>query len=105
MRRPVVPDSASRAGGDVSDEKFAKKFPLVLEHLTHAEWEDGGARETSTLTIFVEEGLVKIGLNDRDAQRTLYRSADTLEGAIAAVEKALAGPGADWRPWKGRRRK
>jgi len=79
--------------------------PTVCEWLTASHYDDGELRETSTLGLFVDCGVLKLCLNDRDQFRTLYVTSDSLEGALLALEAALRGSTPDWRPWKGKRPK
>jgi len=101
------PESVATQKGQflARDEKFPKKMPCLWEYLSTTTWEDGGDRQTSTVTVFVEEGAFKAALNDRDQQRSLYATAETLEGAFLALEKALSGGTADWRAWHVRGKK
>jgi hypothetical protein len=91
-------------GGDthvLPDDPFLTgTFPVLWEYLTTARFEDGSHRETSTLLVMVEQGRVKACLNDRDAGRSLWASADGLETALRHLEAALGDEGADWRYYK-----
>lgn len=78
----------------------------VVEHLRDSSWEDGSTRERSTLTVFVEDGKVKVCLNDRNSNSSLFRAADTLLEALQSLNEALAPTGhADWRAWNFKKRK
>lgn len=71
--------------------------PAVLEYLTAASYPDGSPRERSTLSFFVEDGVVKACLSDRDQVRTLWRSGASVEDAVMALESSLVEGTADWR--------
>jgi len=71
--------------------------PAIWEYLVSERWEDGTARRTSTMTIFVEEGRVKLCLNDRQGQRSLWVSGATLLDALDALEGHLEQGTGDWR--------
>lgn len=104
MRRPdEVPSTQPR--GKWPDEGWAKKYPLLCEHIGDDSWEDGTPREASTLGVKGEDGRVVVSLNDREAKRSLYRSGESVQEALLALEKALGGTGADWRSWNGGRGK
>lgn len=84
--------------------------PAVAEYLTATNYPDGSPRERSVLSVFIEDGRVKVCLNDRDAARTLWRSADGIEDAVALLDLAIVDGTADWRraaggrpPAKGRK--
>lgn len=81
-------------------------FPALGEFLTETKYPDGKSRETSTITVFVQDGMVKVCLNDRDQGRVLFRAGEDVVTALQALEDALTGDDADWRAaaGKGRRR-
>lgn len=71
--------------------------PAVVEYLTATAYPDGSQRERSTISLFLEDGVVKACLSDRDQARTLWRSGASVEDALMAVESAVADGTADWR--------
>lgn len=79
--------------------------PAIVEYLSSERYPDGSARERSVLSVFIEDGRVKACLNDRDAGRTLWRSADGIEDCLILLETAIVDGTADWRKaagsWKG----
>jgi hypothetical protein len=89
------PASGTPAAVDLGAER---KFPAIITLLTATVGDDGKARKTSTLTIVCEDGLFKGGIRDREAQASLWRSSKTLDGLLKALEDALVGGEADWRP-------
>jgi len=104
MKRPDA-SSEPAAPGEMPDAKFREKFPLLSAHMADDRWDDGKDREVSTLVFKVEDGLIVGALNDREARASLYRTAETMEGASKALEKALGDGKADWRPWGGKKKK
>jgi len=79
-------------GGDA-----ARDFPSVWEWLSSEQYDDGSARQTATLLVFVEEGRVKLCLNDRDGHRKAWVSgSDPLE-AFLSLEQCLSTGAVDWR--------
>lgn len=96
MKRP---DSQERGGGDglrLVPDSFGGRCCLC-EYMTAGAWDDGQPRETSTLMVVAEEGLIKCCLNDRALGRSLWRSGATMDAALDALEAALVDPRADWR--------
>lgn len=77
----------------------------ALCFLLDNEWDDGTPRQRATLTIFIEDSTVKLCLNDRENACSLFRSAPTLERALASMGEALKSPAPDWKPWQGKRKK
>jgi hypothetical protein len=81
------------------DPGFSATYPALWEYLSLGVLPDG-PRQTSTLLVFLEDGMVKMCLHDRDAGVQLFRSADTFSGALEGLEEALESGRADWRPKK-----
>lgn len=73
---------------------------MLVAHLIETEWDDGEARQTSTLLLFAEEGRWKGMINDRDAGAVAFVSGDCLRAVLASIEKGLDGGNLDWRPTK-----
>lgn len=82
------------------DTWLVNNCPLLLDYLVKQKYEDGSARVPSTVTFFVDSGVFKLCVNDKDAQASLYTSANTLQDALVATEKRLGENPADWRFWK-----
>lgn len=100
MKKPTYEVKKGALCSPSIDPEMREKFPTLVEHLGDEAWEDGSTRETSTITIFLENGMVKMALNDRDGQRSLYITCSRWKDAMNALEKAAAAPSADWRGWK-----
>ena len=96
---PVGPTAPAVATG------LMTSLPAVFEFLSSDRYPDGSPRERSTMTVFVEDGVVKVCLSDRDQARTLWRSARTLEDVLLALELSLQDASADWRRAGGAPRK
>lgn len=71
--------------------------PAVTEYLSASTYPDGQARERAVLSCFIEDGRVKVCLNDRDTGRTLWRSGDGVEDCLILLETAIVDGTADWR--------
>lgn len=72
-------------------------FPALVEFLTLSVWEDGTPRALGTLTLFVQDGLWKVCLNDKDASRIAFVSGKTPDDALGSAEANLASAALDWR--------
>jgi hypothetical protein len=83
-------------GAKASDPALEKTCPTLHAFMCEVE-EDGKPRSPSSLVVFTEEGSWKVCLTERDAGLQLWRTAETLQKALQAIEKALAGGNADWR--------
>lgn len=82
------------------DEGVLKRYPTLVEYLGQDTWEDGTAREVSTVLAVMECGLFKGCLIDKEGERTLWVTAPTPEKLWMALESALSGPRPDWRKRK-----
>lgn len=106
MKRPEGKVAGGKAGGGVcSDEGFLKKYPTIVTHLSDDKYDDGGARELSTLAVSIREGQIAIALNDKDLKQSMYTMAETLTEALKLLEGALAAGNGEWRPWKAGKRR
>lgn len=79
------------------DEDFRSRFESVHDWMTCLVDADRVKRQTSSVSLFVDDGKWKGVINDKDAGRSLFVSADTLEGVWEALEAHLATGGGDWR--------
>jgi len=89
--------AASEAKGAKAHDAAMEKVTPVLHAFMCEVEEDGKPRSPSSLVIFTEEGSFKACLTEKDAGLQLWRSADSLQKVLLALEKALAGGNADWR--------
>jgi hypothetical protein len=84
------------AGQAAQDAAFEKQCPVLFAFMTVLE-EEGAAREPSSLVIFTEDGAWKGCLSEKNAGVQLWRTADSFQKLLQALEKALASGQADWR--------
>lgn len=89
--------NTSSAFVQARDAWFAKEFPALLEYLTVGELPGGETRQLSSLTLFVEQGIWKLCLAEKDAEVNLFGSGDSVELALANLEERLKAPNVDWR--------
>jgi len=73
------------------------KYPTLLEWLVTEQWEDGSERKTSTILVFGEEGRVKVRLADRETDKVLWVTAESVRKALASLEADLVGGTGEWR--------
>lgn len=76
---------------------LAVERPATWEHLSETAWPSGKPRVTSTLLVFVEDGLVKLCLRDRATGRVGWVSGRTLTDALNSLETSLASDSLEWR--------
>ena len=95
--RPTGNQAGSGGGGVLAGSDATILFPNVWEYLTGLAWEDGSARQTSTLLVFVEDGMCKMCINDRALGRKAWATGPTPEAAITSLESCLASGAVEWR--------
>lgn len=105
-RSSAVPSEAPEPGyvGFCSD--LHSLWPSVHDWLTMVTDDRGVKRQTSSLSVFMDDGTFKAVLNDKDAGRSLFVSGRTLWAALDALEAHLVAGTGEWRKsqWKGARR-
>lgn len=105
MQKPTTTHNDSSYPVKVDDREFAERFPVLLMYLSDTKWDDGSAREPSTITLFIESGTFKAALNDRDGKRSMYVSAGSLRAVLDALEANVSEDRGDWRSWNARTKK
>lgn len=76
---------------------FAVQYPAVWEMLAAPRYLDETPRLLATLTVFVDDGMVKLCLNDRDQGLTGWAAGVSVQEALVALERALQGDTVEWR--------
>jgi len=106
------PSARSGGQGNVAvrmDGEFSRAHPTLMEFLTRTAYDDGKARQVSTITLMAEEGAWKGCLNDRDCLRSVWVTGDAPGAVLDALEATLSGEAEpDWRyyqAWKGGKKK
>lgn len=97
LARPKPGELTARNDAPFSDRNFAKDYPTLHEMLTATQYGDNQPRVTSTLLIFVENGILRFCLNDRDNSRSAFFTAETFSDGLEAIDSALLSNKVDWR--------
>jgi len=75
----------------------AGRFPILHEFLTRSRFDDGSQRAPGSFTLFVDDGSIKVCLNDKAEGAvgfvTFHSFAEVLEG----LEAVLRENRVDWR--------
>lgn len=96
-KKPPPPPERGGPGHVPVGGGWEKEYPALFEYLTLVVWEDGTARQTSTLLLFFEDGAWKACLNDRENARSAWASGGSPHQAIRALEDALGDDLVEWR--------
>jgi len=99
IKRPV---GVAADGGDAPPRISPVKGDLALEglweFLVSPVYDDESPRETGTILIFCEDGLIKACLIDRDNERTAFVSSGAgLKGILERADKGIREDKLDWR--------
>jgi hypothetical protein len=97
LRKRSSSGAAHASNGACTTDSMGLSFPALVEELALGEWSPGEPRETSTLLVFVEDGLWKACLHDRDAGKSCFVSAVSMGELIARVEQGLREDDLEWR--------
>lgn len=95
--RPDRSPSQLAAGPEAFSDSIGSVCPVLLEHLTAQVWDDGKTRKTSTLSVFFEDGVFKVWLNDRDLEQGACVAGATLLQALTTLDRKLEAGDLDWR--------
>jgi len=88
---------AKKAKKEKTDPFFAEKYEALHEYLCLTAWEDGSTRQTSTISLFVDNGQWKARLNDREDGLVAFVAADGFIALLEALESGLRDGTLDWR--------
>jgi hypothetical protein len=80
--------------------RFEELYPAIHEYLSLDRHDDGKKRETATMLVLCDSGMLKAWFNDRDNQRAAWVGATNLEGLFLALEDGLQCDTLEWRPSK-----
>lgn len=99
LRRVAAGNGTGEGCALVVPPAFGTKYPNLAEYLSALAFPDGSERETSTLTLLLEDGYLKVCLNDRANQRGVWRTGATLEECLGSLDAAVGAEGVAWRKW------
>lgn len=97
LRQVAAADLSRSRGSEPEAVAWGAAHPAVMEYLTADQWPSGGVRVTSTVLVFVEDGVWKACLHDRQDGSTLWVSSGSMPGLMSVLEATLASGQAEWR--------
>lgn len=97
LKKPSGDGAQGKSRPSLGDPAFQQQWPLLWSHLTQTTWEDGSPRQTSTMLVFAQEGVLKCMLRDVEAAQVLWTAGNGFTALLHAVEGQLESPDADWR--------
>ena len=92
-------DMAGRGGVGVKvvDPAWQAAYPILFDHLTQTEWEDGSERQTSTIGIYPDGGTIRVMLRDRSLGVCCWVAVPAPSLLWETLEAALRDPTHEWR--------
>lgn len=97
LRKVTAEERAKRSTVRPTDVEMEKKYPAVWEYLVADAYPDGQVRQRATVMVIAEGDVVKLCLNDRDNNQSLWVTGATLSAAFKALEAAVGSAQAPWR--------
>lgn len=97
LRKPATAGEVSALSATPDGGDFQVNYPALWEYLAYGQYPDGSARVTATLLVVYEDGLLKLCLNDRAAERSAWASSDEFYDLFEGMNKALAEGTVVWR--------
>jgi len=79
------------------DSAVLQNFPTIYDYLTCIQYTGGEARVPSTLLAFVEDGMWKMCLNDRDNARSAWSAGRSAIECLKSLESSLEAATVEWR--------
>jgi hypothetical protein len=96
---------AAGVGTPAVDVELEEAFPILYALMTELRVDARTVRQPSSITVFTQDGMWKCCIVEKDENKSLFGSGDTLWGALANVEARLDSPIVDWRERDEKRRK
>lgn len=79
-----------------STPQFAENYPALFRFLSESRKTEGFMK-TGCLTLFWEDGVFKVCVNDRPNYRSSFVSHTQLAGALRIADRGLGSKGLTWR--------
>jgi len=97
VNKPHASEIIGKKGPIFSDADFALTHPALHGYLSDNQYASGEPRLTATLTIFVDGGVLKCCVNDRDNNRSGFVEAPTWMGLLMQIEINLSEDVMEWK--------
>lgn len=98
VQKALATKAGGPGGSQATDADLSAACPALHEFLTLSRLPDGTARQTSTISLFVEGSLWKAVLNERESNLVLWATGESLQGLWSELEARLTAEVVDWRP-------
>lgn len=85
------------SGEDRTPKDLKERAPTLGHFLCDGAWPDGSIRQTSSLVVFVQDGMFKACLGDKDSNTSLWASSRSFDELLESLECRLTDEQPDWR--------
>lgn len=92
--------SRGKEDNEILIPEDSSRFPSLLTALVEEKDGKGAPRDRSVLLLSVEDGMWKCGLLCKSEGLSLWRSGETLLGALEALETEASSDAPEWRKMK-----
>jgi hypothetical protein len=79
------------------DTQLAAGHPALVAWMGDPKGEEGRLRQTGTVLLFVEAGMIKCCATDRESGCKVFLAAEGLYGLLLLLEEGLCDGSLDWR--------
>jgi len=105
LKKPSADSQGNRSLPSFSDDVMKRNYPALYEYLTSTTYPDGSKRETSTILVFVDDGQLKVCLNDRETSLMLWSSGESFEESLLVMDELLRSDNPPWRESKSKKKR
>lgn len=97
MKKPLPGEFQGRKGPILNDPDLRRDTPTLFEFLTAVKYDDGSPRVTGTFLIFLDGGVLKMCINDRDNNRSAFVEAESMFSLWSQAELLMREEELDWK--------
>lgn len=97
MKKPNDAPLKPMANAWDAKDVFKVDMPNIYEFLTATRWDDGSPRMPGSMSIFVQVGVLKACINDKELKRVAFVEAPTWDELLAQIDMAICDDNTVWR--------
>jgi hypothetical protein len=97
IRRDAKANAAGKGQAGQLPEEL-DLYPTLKDFLTLEKWSETEPRTTGSFSVFYQDGVVKVSLNDKDANKVAYVTLGAGDEMLSVIEEVLNDPNFRWSP-------
>lgn len=99
MAKSFLPTRRNQIAGEpyFEDAEFGAAYPALYELLASSQGPDGKCRLGASLSLFAEDGRLKVCVNDRTSGLVWFCTLESARGILEQVETLLQKEAGQWR--------